>query len=354
MRNNKIFEIILGIILLLSINCVQYSLDDILDAATRVKGYIEKYNDLPKIVRVGSDEVSMVKFSYAMAVAIKNIHGKNSGNKISLINLVAPSTPHPCNKKVNLADYIDAIKRIINFCKEKGAAPAYVTSSSTEIGYKEYSYGFSKILDYYRNKKQLPQSFVFDSSGNSSKSSSSSNPVQGKSQAIKGVEFLKGINEKNKDSNIEKYKTATNSKCTITATISKQAKTLTKGLTTVLDKAKAIFNFVKDKIEYSGYNDSLQGAAKTLSLRRGNCCDQTNLLVTLCRAVGIPVKYAHGKNTYFYYSKTTYGGHVWGQILIGDIWYAADTTGKQNSLGFIKNWNIHNFNNLRQYTTLDF
>ena len=71
MRNNKIFEIILGIILLISINCAQYSLDDILDAATRVKGYIEKYNDLPKIVRVGSDEVSMVKFSYAMAVAIK-------------------------------------------------------------------------------------------------------------------------------------------------------------------------------------------------------------------------------------------------------------------------------------------
>ena len=357
MRNNKIFQLIIGIILLLSINCAQYTLDDILDAATRVKAYTEKNYELPNIVKVASDQVSIVKFSYAMAVAIKNIHGKNNGNKISLINLESPSTPHPCNIKVDLADYIDAINRVINYCKKNGAAPAYVLSSSVEIGYKTYTYGFSKILDYYsKHDKQLPLYCVFDSSVFDG-SSSDPDPTPSsddKNQVIKGVEFIKGINEKNKDSNINSYKTATNDKITITAAITKQAKTLTKGLTTTLQKANAIFKFVTFNIEYSGYSNSLQGAAKTLSLRRGNCCDQTNLLVALCRAVGIPVKYAHGLNTYFYYSGRTYDGHVWGQILIGDTWYAADTTGKQNTLGFIKNWNIHRFDRLRQYTTIPF
>ena len=115
MRNNKILKFIIGLILLFSINCAEYSLADILDAATRVKEYTEKYNDLPKIVRVVSDEVSMVKFTYAMGVAIKNIYEKNTSSKISLINLETPSTPYPCDKKVDLVDYIDAINRVINY-----------------------------------------------------------------------------------------------------------------------------------------------------------------------------------------------------------------------------------------------
>ena len=95
-------------------------------------------------------------------------------------------------------------------------------------------------------------------------------------------------------------------------------------------------------------------AEETLATRTGNCCDQTNLLVALCRASGIPVKYAHGRDTYFYYSGKTYAGHVWAQILIGDIWYAADTTGSQNSLGFIKNWRVEKFGTLSQYVLIPF
>ena len=45
---------------------------------------------------------------------------------------------------------------------------------------------------------------------------------------------------------------------------------------------------------------------------------------------------------------------MWGQILIGNIWYAADTTSINNSLGFIKNWNFKKFGRLRQYDLLPF
>ena len=50
------------------------------------------------------------------------------------------------------------------YCEEHGAAPAYVLSNSVEIGYREYSFGFSKILDYYRTNKKLPTNNDFDSS----------------------------------------------------------------------------------------------------------------------------------------------------------------------------------------------
>lgn len=356
MRQNAIFKFIIGTFLLLTINC-EYTLSDVLDAATRVKNYVLKYKDIPKIVRVSSNEVSMVEFTYAMGVAIKNIHENKKENKISTIKLEAPTSPHICNKKVDLKDYIDAINRVVNYCKNNGAAPAYVMSNSVEIGYKEYAFGFSKILDFYQSNKQLPLYNVFDSSVFGEIVDDDPTPgydPKDTSEKIPNVKLLRGISEKNTEKDIDKYIKSSNTACFINTAIKSKAREITRGLTTPLQKARAIFNFVRDKIEYSGYDNSVQGASKTLGLRRGNCCDQTNLLVALCRASKIPARFSHGLNTYFYYSHRTYGGHVWGQILIGNIWYAADTTSVRNSLGTIVNWNINRFDRLRQYINLPF
>ena len=51
------------------------------------------------------------------------------------------------------------------------------------IGYREYLFGFSEILDYYRTNKNLPLPYVFDSS-------------VFYSQLIKEVYYKNGINEK--------------------------------------------------------------------------------------------------------------------------------------------------------------
>ena len=161
-------------------------------------------------------------------------------------------------------------------------------------------------------------------------------------------------NVSNTEKDIKIYLTSSNSACHINEAIKKKARELTQGKSTPLQKARAIFNFVRDRIAYKGYDNSIQGAGKTLLLGRGNCCDQTNLLVALCRASKIPARFSHGLNTYFYLAGKTYGGHVWGQILIGKIWYAADTTSNRNSFGTIVNWNINKFDRLRQYINLPF
>ena len=356
MRQNIFFTIVIGMILLLSIKSDdleiepilkatsgKYTLNDILDAATRVKNYVLKNKKLPKTVGVSSDELTIAQFTYSMGVAIKNINENKNSNKISTIKLDSPSTPHRCNTKVYLEEYIDAIKRVLAFCEKNGAAPAYVVSSSIEIGYKEYSFGFSKILDFYKNEKALPLYCVFDSSVFDDNSS----------QGISGVTLKSGINEKNKETDLNKYLKQSNSACYITDAIKTKARQLTSGRTTTKEKATAIFNFVKNQITYKYYENSLYRASKTLINGVGNCCDQANLIVALCRQSGIPVRYSHGQHCYFYYSQKYYG-HVWAQILIGDTWYAADATGSDNSLGVIKNWNVNTFNTLRQYALLPF
>ena len=174
------------------------------------------------------------------------------------------------------------------------------------------------------------------------------------SEAIKDVQYIKGINEKNTESNTKKYVTSNDSKCNHKNSIIKsKAQELTKGLKTDLEKAKAIFKFVRDNIKYKYYDNSKKGAALTLKSRLANCSDQTNLLVALCRASGIPIRYIHGLNCYFIVSKHYYG-HVWAQILIDNVWYAADTTSSSNTLGFIKNWNVKKYSLVSKTALLSF
>ena len=53
-----------------------------------------------------------------------------------------------------MSEYINAIYRVNAYCEEIGTAPAYILSNSMEIGYREYLFGFSEILDYYKTNNK--------------------------------------------------------------------------------------------------------------------------------------------------------------------------------------------------------
>lgn len=107
------------------------------------------------------------------------------------------------------------------------------------------------------------------------------------------------------------------------------AKRLTKDKSTITEKANAIYDYVRYQIKYELYSNTRYGALKCLELKKGNCVDQSHLVVALCRAVGIPARYCHGPN------------HVWTQVLIKSqkIWLIADPT-TQRAWGFGV-WNIY-------------
>ena len=336
-------KILIGVLLLLSINSKNYDLDDILDAATRDKNFVLAKNALPNIVRVVNDQLPIVQFTYVMALAIRNINEGNPEAQVSPISLTSPSSIHECKLQLSLSEYIDAINRVINYCQDNGAAPAYVLSKSVEIGYREYSFGFSKILDYYRTHKKLPTNNEFDSSV--------FEPIPYDDPDNPDLYFAKGINQKKTESDVSNYITKEDSKCKRDQTIINKARELTNNKNTNLEKARTLFNFVRDNIEYKYYYNSQRGATKTLVMRGGNCSDQSNLLVALCRASNIPVRYVHGLDCRF--SSGVYG-HVWTQILIDNTWYVADPISKSNTLGHINNWNYKSYSLQGIYALLSF
>lgn len=168
---------------------------------------------------------------------------------------------------------------------------------------------------------------------------------------IKLSKYGTGLNEKNAIASND-YLLATKNCQVNNAKIKKMAKSLTKGLKSDLDKAKAIFNYVRDYVHYQYYYDSHKGAVKTLTSGAGNCVDQAHLLVALYRAAGLKARYIHG--TCQFYDDGKFYGHVWTQVLIGMTWICGDPIDESNYLGKINNWNTKNYKINNKFWSLPF
>ena len=328
-------------------------------AATNVRNYVDDYGKLPETVTVGSEKVTIEEFSYLMGEAIAALN-KGSTGKVSVLSGIGNvnSTNTSLNTKVFKAEYLDLANRVvshINTNKVPAAEIEVYNSSKAKVGnanFDLYTYCFAKILNFYRTDGYLPNWCTFESDVFDDASIIPTNDTSpGKVTTADSRDFKKGLNEKNTVSDLSQYLKA-GGHCALNQAIKNKAASLTKGLTTTAAKANAIFNYVRDGIEYSYYADSKKDASGTLSSGSANCCDQANLVVALCRAAGIPARYSHAQGCTFSSGLVT--GHVWAQILVGDTWYAADATSSRNKLGDINNWNTNSYNTLKQYALIPF
>ena len=167
---------------------------------------------------------------------------------------------------------------------------------------------------------------------------------------VKLSKFAKGLNEKHAKALKSYIKSSSHCKVGSKA-IKKLVKSLTKGLTSKTDKAKAIFNFVRDNLDYAYYYNTKYGASKTLKYKRGNCADHSHLLVAMFRTAGFHARYVHGR---CHFSDGDVTGHVWTQVKIGGKWVVADAVSYRNSLGKIKNWNTKSYHVHGKYASLPF
>ncbi len=97
------------------------------------------------------------------------------------------------------------------------------------------------------------------------------------------------------------------------------------------ETAKNIFNWVRDNIPWVEYMNSQRGALGALHARAGNCCDNSNLMVSLMRASGIPAKYQHCVDCVF--PSGTHWGHVWNAIYLDGKWISLDGSYAGNPFG---------------------
>lgn len=285
-------------------NQPEFTINEITDAASRVKTYTEIHHQLPNYVVISTNHVSMPDFLRLMVICTTKIN-KGLTSTISSKHINSPSIPSENLNKGNIyrSEYIDMAQRIESFSDANNMAPNYVRSSIGNIRFENTVYIYSKILNYYKENRILPN-YVYVSKWN------------------------------NVNSELLPYlKPSLNCQSDNKAIIS-LSRDVASG--SDYDKATKIFNWVRDKVSYSFYYNTKYGALGTLNGRKGNCCDQTHLLIALSRAAGLPAKYVNGECTFR--SGKRYG-HVWAQIYVNNKWYNADAISSSNSFGVINNWN---------------
>ncbi|MDO5849974.1 MAG: transglutaminase-like domain-containing protein [Methanobacteriaceae archaeon] len=317
------------------------TISQIIESSVNLKAYVLKNGVLPTTVKVNGVNYSTEQFAYLMSVAIQNLNAKKSvSTKIAIPKVTVKSgSTYNVEKTLSLASCVAMAKTISSSVSSSGSVPAYVTVSGTNYDYRDYTYAFAKILAWYKNNKNtLPKTCLFESK------------VFKSSAVISGVTYKKGINEVGSADSASYLASAGNA--IITTSIKNLASSLTKNCKTDLEKATALFNYVKNNIDYSYYYNTKYKASGTLSNKQGNCCDKSNLLVALCRASGLSTRYCHSTSCTF--NSGLVCGHVWTQININGVWYVADTTSSRNAIGYINNWNINSVSSVNQYATLPF
>lgn len=325
------------------------TINDILDASARFKSYVETNKKIPTTVAVSGTNYSLGQCLYLISTTIVNVNGKINSN-ITIKNVEEATTPSGAtiNGNLVLKDYVNLAKIVSTFISQEGMAPNYGSSTLGKIKYQEMIYTFSKVLNYQKVNKALPNyvginTNCFNALVSGSRSGSSTTNTSSENNIL---------NSKYNGESLTNYLIDSENCQVSDAVIKSLATSLTSGLTTSSAKANAIFKYVRDNIPYSFYYNIKYGAKGTLNVKNGNCVDQAHLLTALSRAAGLATRYVHG-TAYFYGVKTRYG-HVWTQILIGDTWNVADPTSSRNSFGVVNNWNPSTYVLHGYYSSLDF
>lgn len=285
-----------------------FTLNEIKDAAARVKSWIKNNHDLPNYVTISTAQVSMPDFLKLLTKCLLQLKsGKKSPITLKTINYPLKPVENIKSGNINKKEYLSLAKRINAFIDKYGRVPNYAASTLGKLRYESMIYMFSRILSFQKVKKRLPNYVTM------TRWSTISVPAT-----------------------LQKYLKAT-ANCQVNdAQIKARAAKITEGVASTYSKAVKIFNWVRDNTSYKFYNNTRKGAICTLNTRTGNCCDISHLLIALTRAAGIPARYVHGKCKFL---NGKWYGHVWAQVWVNGKWHRADAINSKNTLGAVTNWN---------------
>ena len=328
-----------------------FTISQIISASSSLKSYVLKNKKVPATVSVNGVSLNLTSFTYLMAKATISINSNKTSGSILLVPVDSNYTNNGSRINANLykANYIDLAKKVISSAEANKLVPNSVSTNIGLVSHDLYSFGLAKALVFFNSDHYLPNYLILSSDDVGEKHSTVI-PSNARGNAS---QFKAGLNEAETltAAQIAKYLVASGHDAT-NSEIKALAAKLVSGKTSLWDKANAIFTFARDNITYSYYADSRKGAAGTLSSKSGNCCDHSNLIVSLCRAANITARFSHAQGCTF--SSGLVAGHVWAQIYIDGVWYTADATSRRNSLGNIVNWNTNHYNTLKQYDHLSF
>lgn len=133
----------------------------IIDAAKRVKNYIETNKKLPTAVVINGQDVSMPTFLKILVTITLNIQG-NYYTSVVARSFETASNPAENIKTKNMGfvEYVEISSNIYTFMNTLGYAPNFASSSFGNITYQNLIYSYSKIIDYYGINDYFPDEIV--------------------------------------------------------------------------------------------------------------------------------------------------------------------------------------------------
>jgi transglutaminase-like putative cysteine protease len=311
------------------------TLNNIYSAATKIQNYVKTYHRLPNYLTISGVKITMPQMLFIFTAGLIKT---NSGSKIpvKVISIKSPSTNASetvTGGNLTKTQYNALSVNVYNYIiKYKTAIPNAKTSLG-KIRYESLIFMYSKILSFYGTNKRLPNYVAVVPLI----------PVVKSATVINGTPVI--------PSALIPYTKATTNCQADSTEIKALAAAITSGIKSPLDRAVAIFNWVRDNISYSFYYNTRKGALGTLSSRSANCVDTAHLLIALERAAGNPAKYEHVTAQF---SSGTWYGHVIALVYVNGAWYKADGTSSRNQFGVVNNWNTNTATVHGTYLTLPF
>lgn len=318
------------------------SQSSIILASKYVDSYVYKYGKLPNSVKISGYRFSMPEYLYLVSKTIQYKRNKNISAITVKYNLKDPQNIRGTSiyGTISFNKLYLGVKEVISYMDYYKVAPNYINTNIGSMQYQNIVFIFTKILA--NDELPLMINLSIDTPNTLTKAtpkyvrSGTKNPFNSKYTGGSLAKYLKS--SKNCQSN--------------SYYIKKMAKKITKGCKTKLAKAKAIYYWVRNNIDYSFYYNTKYGAKKAILKRTGNCVDQSHVIVALCRASKIPARYVHGKCKFV---SGKWYGHVWTQIKVGKTWYVTDASHFElNGFGIVNNWRSDAYYIHGRYTSLSF
>jgi flagellar motor switch/type III secretory pathway protein FliN len=286
--------------------------EEIEEAAVYLKEYITALKFLPKTIQVGSYTLTMSEFLKILLTTVIN----SDQNIFTPVNVTdVNNSPNPAGQKISAnilkSEYMQNAIDILNFMDTYGRAPNYWKTSLGNLRFEYVVFSFAKIMDFQKEYNRLPNYALIHTS-----------------------DIL--FNVIDAPGNLLQYLMPTDNCQSLSSTIINFAKNLTKNCYTDYDKAKVIFEWVRDYCSYTFYYNTKYGAVEMLNRKDGNCIDHSHLINALARSVGIPARYAHAQCKFT--SMTV--GHIWSELYVNGRWVTADATSTRNNLGTQVNCSI--------------
>ncbi len=286
---------------------INYKFQEVVDTGTQVYDFGKVNKTCPDLITIGGQKQNRSEYlRLAIYTILQCATGDRSDIGINRMSVVNPEAAMNI-KRGNLSktEYISHIRPpLVGYMDANRKNPELDTISLGSMNLNKAVIVYSYILSLFNLNKTLPAEVDVTTQLYPTDKGSVSSTIP---------------------DNLKQYLVTTNNCQVNDSTIQSLAASL-KG-STPLQTAKNIFYYVRDKIEYDFYKNTLRGAIKTYKEKIANCCDLSHLEIALLRANGIPARYIHVDDQF----TSIRCGHVAAQPWISGTWYNMDASNNNNA-----------------------